>query len=219
MTRSSSRVAALAVLLAPLAAHCAQSWFTSPDRQGMRAFEGRDFGHAAELFADPAWQAAALHRQGRHLESAAVLRELATAPARYNRATALALGGKIETAIRLYEALLRDHPDHADARHNLDVLRRHSGVAGGNGEPSETPAEAQPESLQQADEEEIAAPEDGDAELSGDELLSDQTQRWLLQVPDDPGGLLRRKFLRQYKAEGVDQDGNALWPGGEAEPW
>ena len=109
MTRSSSRVAALAVLMAPLAAHSAQGWFTSPDRQGLRAFEGRDFGHAAELFADPAWRAASLHRQGRYLESAAVLRELATAPARYNRATALALGGEIETAIRLYEAGQQAH--------------------------------------------------------------------------------------------------------------
>lgn len=219
MTCPIRRITALLALLAPLAAYPAGGWFTSSDGQGLRAFEGHDFGRAAELFADPAWQAAALHREGRYLESAAVLRELATAPARYNRATALALGGEIETAIRLYEALLRDHPDHADARHNLAVLRRHGGVAGENGEPSETPSEAQAESLQQADEEEIAAPEDGDAELSGDELLSDQTQRWLLQVPDDPGGLLRRKFLRQYKAEGVDQDGNALWPGGEAEPW
>ena len=219
MTCPIRRITALLALLAPLAAYAADSWFTSSDRQGLRAFEGHDFGRAAELFADPAWQAAALHREGRYLESAAVLQPLATAPARYNRATALALGGEIEAAIRLYEALLRDDPDHADARHNLDVLRRHSGLAAGTGETAETPDEAAAEAVQPADEEQIAAPETGDAELSGDELLSDQTQRWLLQVPDDPGGLLRRKFLRQYKAEGVDQDGNSLWPGSEAEPW
>jgi Ca-activated chloride channel family protein len=44
-------------------------------------------------------------------------------------------------------------------------------------------------------------------------------QQWLRRIPDDPGGLLRNKFKRQYQRRGVDQDGNSLWPGDEAEPW
>ena len=207
----------LVLLLAPLASYAAGGWFTTSDQRGMRAFDDRDFASAAQLFADPEWRSAALHRAGRFLESAEVLRDVGTVPARYNRATALALAGEIETAIRLYEALLRDHPEHADARHNLAVLRMESGTAAAaaNEEAPRDETQAQ----EQAGEEELAAVDDGELDLPEDELLPDQTQRWLLQVSDDPGGLLRRKFLRQYKAEGVDQDGNALWPGGEAEPW
>lgn len=44
-------------------------------------------------------------------------------------------------------------------------------------------------------------------------------EQWLRRVPQDPGGLLRRKFLYQYQRLGLDQEGNFVWPGDEAEPW
>ena len=44
-------------------------------------------------------------------------------------------------------------------------------------------------------------------------------EQWLRRIPQDPGGLLRRKFLYQYQRLGIDQDGNYVWPGDEAEPW
>ncbi len=44
-------------------------------------------------------------------------------------------------------------------------------------------------------------------------------EQWLRRIPDDPGGLLRRKFRYQYQRQGLDQDGNSLWPDDQAEPW
>ncbi len=44
-------------------------------------------------------------------------------------------------------------------------------------------------------------------------------EQWLRRIPDDPGGLLRRKFQYQYQRMERDQDGNALWPDDEVEPW
>ncbi len=53
-----------------------------------------------------------------------------------------------------------------------------------------------------------------------EEWASDQAaDQWLRRVPQDPAGLLRRKFLYQYQRLGVDQDGNYVWPGDEAKPW
>src|SRR5690606_38927906 len=61
------------------------------------------------------------------------------------------------------------------------------------------------------------------AEPSPEELeqwASEQAaEQWLRRIPQDPGGLLRRKFLYQYQRLGIDQDGNYVWPGDEAEPW
>jgi len=38
-------------------------------------------------------------------------------------------------------------------------------------------------------------------------LKDQQTEQWLRRIPDDPGGLLRRKFLQQYQRQnGNDQD-------------
>ena len=44
-------------------------------------------------------------------------------------------------------------------------------------------------------------------------------EQWLRRIPNDPGGLLRRKFQYQYQRMERDQDGNALLPDDEVEPW
>jgi len=44
-------------------------------------------------------------------------------------------------------------------------------------------------------------------------------EQWLRRIPNDPGGLLRRKFRYQYQRLGKDQDGNDLWPDDEVQPW
>jgi Ca-activated chloride channel family protein len=46
-------------------------------------------------------------------------------------------------------------------------------------------------------------------------------EQWLRRIPQDPGGLLRRKFLYQYQRAGVDQNGNRITEGAGAErrPW
>jgi Ca-activated chloride channel family protein len=44
-------------------------------------------------------------------------------------------------------------------------------------------------------------------------------EQWLRRIPNDPGGLLRRKFRYQYQKSGKDQDGNNTWPDDEVHPW
>ncbi len=59
-------------------------------------------------------------------------------------------------------------------------------------------------------------PTPGELEEWASEQAADQ---WLRRIPEDPGGLLRRKFMFQYQRLGVDQDGNYVWPGDEEQPW
>jgi Ca-activated chloride channel family protein len=60
------------------------------------------------------------------------------------------------------------------------------------------------------------APGPEDVEQWASEQAAEQ---WLRRIPQDPGGLLRRKFLYQYQRLGVDQEGNTVWPGETAKPW
>ena len=219
--RFSPHVACVAaLLLAPLAAFAAEGWFFSDDRSGLRAFAGGHYRLAASQFEDPAWKAVALHRQGRFLSAARLLEASPAVRDRYNRATSLALAGQLKPAIRLYEALLEEHPGHADARHNLEVLKRQGADAGAALARQDALADNSTvdSALSASEVTEAVSPELENA-IPGAPLLPEQTQRWLRQVPDDPGGLLRRKFQRQYRALGVDQDGRALWPGEPGEPW
>lgn len=64
---------------------------------------------------------------------------------------------------------------------------------------------------EQATQAEVTADKPGD-ELPGEplDLQQQQTQQWLKKIPDDPGGLLRRKFQYQYGRESP-QDEQQAW--------
>lgn len=57
------------------------------------------------------------------------------------------------------------------------------------------------------------------AELRQQQEQQQAMEQWLRRIPDDPGGLLRRKFRHQYQRSGKDQDGNNVWPDNEVQPW
>jgi len=68
--------------------------------------------------------------------------------------------------------------------------------------------------------------EDSEAALAAasaeevDDWASEQAEeQWLRRIAQDPGGLLRRKFLYQYQQLGIDQDGNRIDRSRETEPW
>jgi len=94
-------------------------------------------------------------------------------------------------------------------------------------EASEEDMQALQEELQRAAEEAEQKSDQETAQLSEEELealrrAQEQQQameQWLRRIPNDPGGLLRRKFRYQYQRMGRDQDGNNLWPDDEVQPW
>ena len=93
----------------------------------------------------------------------------------------------------------------------------------------EQPAEGEPQGEEGAEQNADAGDEAADEAVadaaSADDVeqwASEQAaEQWLRRVPQDPGGLLRRKFLYQYQRFGVDQNGNRLAGGAAAEqrPW
>lgn len=83
-----------------------------------------------------------------------------------------------------------------------------------NEQEQESEENEQDPETQESEQLSAAAPED--IEEWASEQAADQ---WLRRVPQDPGGLLRRKFYYQYQRLGLDQDGQYVWPGDESEPW
>ncbi len=95
--------------------------WSRPDQRGARAMAEEQPQQAAELFADPAWRAAAHYRSGNYQES---LTALEPSEPSYNRGNALARLGKLEDAINAYEQVLEQDPQHQDARFNRDLLQQ-----------------------------------------------------------------------------------------------
>ncbi|HSC16609.1 MAG TPA: VWA domain-containing protein [Gammaproteobacteria bacterium] len=87
-------------------------------------------------------------------------------------------------------------------------------------EEGESPNEQDANAGEAADEATPAAAGAEEVEQWASEQAAEQ---WLRRVPQDPGGLLRRKFLYQYQRLGVDQSGNRVGEGAgrrpERQPW
>ena len=94
------------------------------DQQGARAFSAGAPARAAEHFQRPDWRAAAQYQAGAFAEALDSLAGQEGPGAAYNRGNALARLGRLEEAIAQYEQALAQNPDHADARHNRDLLRQ-----------------------------------------------------------------------------------------------
>lgn len=235
------------VALLPIQGTQAGPW-QRPDQAAAALMAEQDYAAAADLFEDRRWKAAALYRAGDYVASAEALQDLPTAEDHYNRGNALARAGQFPAAVEAYDAALQMAPDHADAAHNKALLLENLPQDPGGGQGSNEPDDAESQSGENedgssqesggedsaGDREEREGEADaeaegadgssqGSAELSPQEIedwASEQAaEQWLRRIPDDPGGLLRRKFRYQYQRLGRDQDGNEVWPGDERNPY
>ncbi len=114
----------------------------NPNQQGVKLLEQGDTAAAVERLTEPSWQGVARYRSGDFKGAAAALEGLSGATERYNRATALAQAGEIEAAMAGYEALLAEHPDHADGRYNLELLRQFKQQQHDSAQPNPAPDRA-----------------------------------------------------------------------------
>ena len=275
-----------------------ENLWASPDQQGVQALERDAPEEAATMFQDPGWKGIAYYRAGKYQEAEEAFSTVDSAEGYYNRGNALANLGRYEEALASYQTTLTQQPDHADARHNMDVIKKllekHSSskqegqqspqsdssdskqekdgdgarAEGGESEHSSDSAHEQTDSAKggsqkekQKDPEQLAEsgsdsamtsnqsdkdqkpskenvaretqePESskavqpektmsapsameekpgnqaeqsdvasaGSAEQTAEMQKSEQAlQQWLRRIPDDPGGLLRRKFLLEHQ--------------------
>ena len=184
---------------------------------------------AETLFTDPEWQAVSKYRSGNYDGAAEMFLGDDSIRSQYNLGNSLALLGQIPEAIETYDKVLEQDPDHEDARFNRDLLdqllQQMIQQAGeGEGEPNESqpqPGEGNegmpqddsgtnPET--QPEESDLPTNDDGeetdsaepptmpDDTLSNEELEANDTlERMLRRVPDEPGSLLRNKFLAETR--------------------
>lgn len=137
-------------------------------------FDAGRYAEAAEQFMDARWKAAAHYRAGRYDEAVRLLEGLEDHGSLYNRANALAKAGRLREALEGYEAALLLRPADADTLHNRDLVRSLLNAPKGGGKGGGT-----------------SGPSESDA--------SRVAEQWLRGVPDDPGGLLRRKLQAEHQ--------------------
>ena len=212
-------------------------WQTK-DQQAYRALQEEDAPKAAALARDPALSGEAWFRSGEYSNAGEAWSQAGSADDFYNQGNALAHLGEYDAAIRAYDEALTLEPGMPDAIHNRALVeqmkeqeqQQQEGDQGEN-EDSESTSEqqegeqsqesAEGEEGEQAEQQEgeqtegEAREEEREQQMEIAEAWSEEDaqamEQWLNRIPDDPGGLLRRKFRNQHQRRGAPEDETESW--------
>ena len=99
-------------------------FFLNNNQEGLKAFNQQDYSAAAAKFERPDWQASSLYRLGDYQKASELFAQSKGTEAAYNLGNALAKGGKLDEAIKKYEEVLKQNPNHEDAKFNLEYLKQ-----------------------------------------------------------------------------------------------
>jgi len=99
-------------------------FFINSNQEGVKAFKQGDYKTAVEHFTDNNWQGSSNYRLGNYEQAYKNFSHSKDITALYNQGNALAKMGKIEEAIKRYEAVLQQDANHEDAKFNLEYLKQ-----------------------------------------------------------------------------------------------
>jgi len=163
------------------------------------------------------------------------------ADSHYNRGNSMAQLGEFDEAIAAYDAALELDPEMEDAAFNRDLVEQmkqqqeqeqqeqqdsesesdeeQSGDESEDGEQGDEESSEDQQEGQQGDEEsdeqsegeETGEPSKSEMEQNWSEEDAQAMEQWLRRIPDDPGGLLRRKFRNQHERRGAPANESETW--------
>ena len=210
--------------------------WASRDQQAQAALRQQRAADAAVLAQDPAIAGEALYRSDDFARAGQAWSQLDQADSHYNRGNALAQAGEFEAAIAAYDDALNLEPEMEDAIFNRALVEQmkqqqeeqqqnqensedQSGEESEEGEQGEDQSSEDQEDSEQGDQESDEQQEgEEDGEPSESEMAQNWSEedaqameQWLRRIPDDPGGLLRRKFRNQHQRRGAPADESETW--------
>ncbi len=152
----------------------------------------------------------------------------------YNRGNAMAQAREFEAAIAAYDAALELDPQMQDAVFNRDLVEQmkqqqeqqqqdqenqqgedsEEGEQSGQGQQGDEQQDGEQgdeESDEPGEGEQQGQPNPSEIEENWSEEDAQAMEQWLRRIPDDPGGLLRRKFRNQHQRRGAPADESEAW--------
>jgi len=207
--------------------------WASRDRQAQEALEEGRAAAAVSLARDPAIAGEALYRSGDYTGASEAWSTVEGAESHFNRGNSLAQAGEYDAAIAAYDAALELDSSMQDALFNRSLVEEMKQMEQQQNSDNESSEEQAGEQSEQSEEQSSDSQQEGeqneqesDEQNSGEENQqsvetemeqnwseedAQAMEQWLRRIPDDPGGLLRRKFRNQYQRRGTPADESEVW--------
>ena len=202
------------------------------DQQAQTALLDQDAETAVGLAQDPEISGEAWYRAREYQRAQQAWLQSQSERAHYNRGNALANAGDYDNAIAAYDTALELNPELEDALFNRALVeqlkeqeqqQQDQEQQEGEGEArdqEQSDSESEQEGEQQESESQEQEGQEGEQSQEPTEQEMAQTwteedaqamEQWLRRIPDDPGGLLRRKFRNQHQRRGAPADEEKKW--------
>ncbi len=203
-----------------------QDLWKSKNQQAKEMMKKNDFKTATTTFRDENWRAVAAFRDKNYQMAAELFAKSSTKDASYNLGNALAHLGKYQEAIAAYDKALKEDKNQQDAAHNKDIIekllkqkaqqnkqqqeKQKKDQAKNKDRPKnseqkqqntnskqQNPPQQAKKTPKQSKNKNNAAPQK-QSKPNNKDGKNQMQEQWLKLIPDDPGGLLREKFKRDY---------------------
>ena len=192
-------------------------WWLTPDQQGRRAMERKEFGRAAELYVDPLRRGYALYRDGQYEAAIETLERVKTAQAAFIQGMAHLKSRGYRDGVRAFETALRRDPHYPAAAENLAVARQIVDYVERAREQSDTGEEAGvgadeivfDNEANRGQDTQMRVPQDG-----ANRLLT--AEQWMNTVDTRTGDFLRQRFALEAATRPTSPAGQDNLGGGKA---
>ncbi|MAZ45456.1 MAG: hypothetical protein CMD74_01980 [Gammaproteobacteria bacterium] len=217
----------LVIPATPMAAEWSDLW-KRPDQRGYQSLQEGNYEKAASQFKNPKWRASALYLNKDFSEAELSFSLDQSATGHYNHGNSLAQQGKYELAINSYQRALAIDKSHADALHNKNLIqnllkKNRENSEGKNEKKSEDISATRNAAKDNAQDDKPKKGKDSRKEneistrsnqlsdhdeesISSHDEQKEAFEQWMRRIPDDPGGLLKRKFQHETNQRLRDGD-------------
>jgi Ca-activated chloride channel family protein len=175
-------------------------WLTR-NQQAYRLMQKNQFTKAQKTFADSAWQATAAFRAKDYTRASETYAKLKTADGYYNQGNALAQLGQYEAALKAYDQSLALRPKDQDTRDNraiVESLLKKEEKPQDQKPQDQKPQDQKPQDQKPKDQKPKDQKPQDQPQKTKSQREQQANEQLLKMIPDDPGGLLRQKFLRDH---------------------
>ncbi len=184
------------IKITPSCAFSIKPWFENMNQHATRLMAEKKYAEAEKTFTRPDWQAVAAYRGTNYEQASKQFKALQNQLGFYNQGNALAHLGQYQEAIKAYEQTLKINPNHEDAKHNRDLLKK---LLEENKQEQNKQDQEQKQQDQEQNKQDQEQKQQDQEQKQQDQAQKQQDQEQALRiVPDDPGGLLREKFWRDH---------------------